>query len=156
LFKKEQVIKSKKLPVASETVAPTPAPAASTPLSAIPAPVFPQFMSYLKPFIFNPMMGMLGMGVGIPGMGAAGIPAPPGSLHKEHFSFPIDIPGDVHAFCEACGIKKEEEQALENLGFVMGDDLGVTEHECKEAGFKPLAWKRVLKAYKKFKHDVKA
>jgi hypothetical protein len=32
----------------------------------------------------------------------------------------------------------------------------VTEHEYKEARFKPLAWKRVLKAYKKFKHDVKA
>jgi hypothetical protein len=67
LFKKEQVIKSKKLPVASETVAPAPAPAASTPLSAIPAPAFPQFTSYLNPFIFNPMMmGMLGMGAGMP------------------------------------------------------------------------------------------
>jgi hypothetical protein len=109
------------------------------------------------------MMGMLGMGVGMPGMGAgmlgvsAGIPAAPGSLHKERSSSPIDIPGDVHAFCDAYGIKEEEEQALENLGFVMGDNLGqVTEHEYKEAGFKLLAWKRVLKAYKKFKRDAKA
>jgi hypothetical protein len=39
----------------------------------------------------------------------------------------------------------------------MGDDLGqVMEHEYKEAGFKLLAWKRVLKAYKKFKRDAKA
>jgi hypothetical protein len=164
LFKKEQAIKSKKLPVASETVAPAPAPATSTPLSAIPAPAFPQFTSYLNPFIFNPMMmGMLGMGAGIPGMGAgilgvsAGILAAPGSLHKECSSSPIDIPGNIHAFCEAYGIKEEEEQALKSLGFVMGDNLGqVMEHEYQEAGFKPLAWKRVLKAYKKFKCDAKA
>jgi hypothetical protein len=159
LFKREQAIKSRKLPVASKMVAPAPAPAASTPLSAIPAQAFPQFTSYLNLFIFNlMMMGMLGMGAGMPGMGAgmlgvsAGILAAPESLHKKHSSSPIDIPGDIHAFCEAYGIKEEKEQALESLGFVLGDDLGqVMEHEYKEARLKPLAWKRVLKAYKKFK-----
>jgi hypothetical protein len=112
LFKKEQAIKSKKLPLATEMVAPAPAPAASTLLSAIPAPAFPQFMYYLNPFIFNPMKtGILGMGAGIPGMGtgmsgvSAGMPVAPGSLHKEHSSSPINIPGDVHAFCKAYGIK---------------------------------------------------
>jgi hypothetical protein len=131
LFQKEQAIKSKKPPVASETVA----PAASTLLSAIPAPPFPQFTSYLNPFIFNLMrMGMPGIGAGMPGMGAAGILAPPGSLHKEHSSSPINIPGDIHAFCEAYGIKEEEEQALENLGFVMGDDLGQVQTVGMEEG----------------------
>jgi hypothetical protein len=136
LFKKAQAIKSKKLPVASEMVAPTPALAASTPLSAIPAPAFPQFTSYLNPFIFNlMMMGMLGIDAGMPGV-SVGMPAASRSLHKEHFSLPIDIPGDIHAFCEAYGIKEEKEQALESLGFVMGDNLGqVTEHEYKEARF---------------------
>jgi hypothetical protein len=71
-------------------------------------------MSYLNLFIFNPMMmGILGMGVGMPEMGAgmlgvsAGMPAArPGSLHKEHSSSSINIPGDIHAFCEAYGIKE--------------------------------------------------
>jgi hypothetical protein len=90
-----------------------------------PAPAFPQFTSYLNPFIFNPMMmGMLGMGVGMPGMGAgmlgvsAGILAAPESLHKECSSSPINIPGDIHVFCKAYGIKEEEEQALESLEYV--------------------------------------
>jgi hypothetical protein len=84
LFKKEQAIKSKKPPAASETatatVAEPPAPAVATPV--MPAPVaaagFPQFPPYFNPFMFNPMMmgmpGMcMGMGAGMPVMGA-GIP----------------------------------------------------------------------------------
>jgi hypothetical protein len=56
-------------------------------------------------------------------------------------------------FCEVYGIKEEEEQPLESLGFVMGGNLGqVMEHEYKKAGFKPLA---VLKEYKEFKCDAK-
>jgi hypothetical protein len=84
-------------------------------------------MSYLNPFIFNPMMmGMLGMGAGMPGMGtgmpgvSAGMPVAPGSLHKECSSSLIDIPGDIHAFCKAYGIKEEKNKLSRALGLSWG------------------------------------
>ena len=111
--------------------------------------------------MFNPMIMGMGMGAGMP-VTSAGMPVTGAGMlvtaspRKERSSSPVYIPGDVHAFCEAYGIKEEEEQALESLGFVIGDDLNqVTEREYKEAGFKPLAWKRVLKAYKQYKHAAK-
>lgn len=46
------------------------------------------------------------------------------------------------------------ELGLEMLGFRFGDDLStVTAEEYTEAGFKPLEWRRLLRAYRKLKHD---
>jgi hypothetical protein len=45
---------------------------------------------------------------------------------------------------------------LEKLGFRFGDDLNALgAEEYKEAGFKPLEWKRVLKAYRRLKQDTR-
>jgi hypothetical protein len=110
-------------------------------------------------------MGGMGMGTGMgPGMGPGGgyyyqgqgYMNNPQSIGQQHLSSPFEADPDVgvHEFCEAYGIGMEEEQCLEKLGFQMGDKLDdVVDQEWKEAGFKPLAWKRVLKAYKKCKDD---
>jgi hypothetical protein len=71
-------------------------------------------------------------------------------------SSPILADIDTAVFCNCYNLDESTEAGLEKLGFVIGDDLAaVSEKEYTDAGFKPLAWKRVLKAYKKFKRDSK-
>ena len=72
-------------------------------------------------------------------------------------SSPIRGDFDVAEFCQLYNLDDDTQASLELLGFVIGDDLEeVTEKEDTAAGFKALAWKRVLKAYKKFKRDNKS
>jgi hypothetical protein len=60
----------------------------------------------------------------------------------------------IAEFCKTYDLGVEAETGLEMLGFRFGDDLGtVTQSEYAEAGFKPLEWRRVLKAYRKVKHE---
>jgi hypothetical protein len=178
LFKKAQAIKSSKsaTPVAKVQAEPSATHIPTPPVTSAP---FPQYAPFFNPFMFNPMtpyaMGM--PGVGMPGVGMPGTGMPgagmlgmgmqgynmsgPGymtrSPHKERSSSPIEISGNIHTFCQAYGIDNNDEHDLERLGFVLGGNLDeVTEQEYKDVGFKPLAWKRVLKAYKKYKHNAKA
>jgi hypothetical protein len=60
----------------------------------------------------------------------------------------------VAEFCELYYLGEQAEVGLEKLGFCFGDDLStVTVEEYAIAGFKPLEWRRVLKVYRKLKHD---
>lgn len=59
---------------------------------------------------------------------------------------------DVHDFCVKYNLGEAAEDGLQKLGFQIGDDLNsVPQSEWDAAGFKLLAWKRVLKAYAKHK-----
>lgn len=62
----------------------------------------------------------------------------------------------VQEFCETYDLGQEIADGLEKLGFCIGDDLeAVTMDEWEHAGIKVLARVRTLKAYKKFKSDVR-
>jgi hypothetical protein len=165
-----EVDASKPAPAVAVTTVTTPAaPAVAQPTMPMPAinqAQLAQYASIFNPFLFNPLapytmgmpaaMGMMGA-MGMQGYGTQSSRYPSTSPHRERSSSPVNIPGDIHTFCETYGIGEADEHALERLGFVMGDNLDeVTEQEYKEAGFKPLAWKRVLKAYKKYKRASKA
>ena len=59
-------------------------------------------------------------------------------------------------FCIEYKLNTVSKQGLLALGFEMGDDLSVvTETEYKGAGFQPLSWDRVRRAYHKYKQDYK-
>jgi hypothetical protein len=160
LFKKGQVIKKAcqpdVLPVTMPLVTPPPGPAQ-----------FPQYPAMFNPYMFNPMaaytmgmpgaMGVLGM-LGMMGMLMNNMPdqkhTPPNANCSSSL---IHAHGDVHSFCVDFRIGEDVEQCLDQLSFMMGDNLDeVMEQEYKDAGFKALAWKRVLKAYKKHKCATKA
>jgi hypothetical protein len=114
------------------------------------SPFGPLFNPYMAPFQFP--MAMQGQQQQQPFLFGQHSP----TKARERSSSPIDISGNVHDFCQAYGIGEEEELGLEKLGFALGDNLDeVEEREYQAAGFKTLAWKRVLKAYKKWKRDNK-
>ena len=78
----------------------------------------------------------------------------PNHTANEPPSSPIAPACSVTDFCNQYELGAEAETGLEELGFVMGDDLkSVTEAQYVQAGFKPLVWQRVLKAYRRYKHD---
>jgi len=59
-------------------------------------------------------------------------------------------------FCEEYKLSALSREGLISLGFEMGDDLSVvTEAEYKSAGFQPLSWDRVCRAYRKYKQDYR-
>ena len=61
----------------------------------------------------------------------------------------------VAEFCESYDLGNQAVIGLENLGFWFGDDLNmVTAKEYMTAGFKPLEWRRVLRAYRELKWDA--
>ena len=136
----------------------TPAPAteAEGPQMPLPYAQFPQMPQ--TPFGMPPMMGY-GMPFGNPYMQWPTMPPQPPMTpcprtSDEQPSSPIVPPCSVTDFCHQYELGVEAETGLEELGFVMGDDLkSVTEAQYVQAGFKPLAWQRVLKAYKKYKRD---
>jgi len=85
----------------------------------------------------------------VPGPGMVSMPTKPSPP-----SSPPTANCTVAEFCELYDLDKHTEVGLEKLGFRFGDDLStVTAGEYAEAGFKPLEWKRVLKAYGKLKRD---
>ena len=63
---------------------------------------------------------------------------------------PININYSITEFCETYNLGDHAEVGLEKLGFHFGDNLTtVTSEEIAEAKFKPLEWRRVLKAFQK-------
>jgi hypothetical protein len=69
-------------------------------------------------------------------------PPPPGS--------------SLDQFCDNYNINFASQMKLDQLGFEIGDDLtSISPEQYESVGFKHLEWSRVLKAYKKFKHDQK-
>ena len=84
-----------------------------------------------------------------------GISMPMAALsHSPPSSPPTDINCSITEFWEMYNLGDHAEVGLEKLGFHFGDDLTiVTLEEITEAGFKPLEWRRVLKAYRKLKLD---
>ena len=79
---------------------------------------------------------------------------PPRRISDDIPSSPIAPSCTVVEFCKLYSLGDDVETGLEQLGFEMGDDLKViTETQYTQAGFKPLAWQRVLRAYKKYKRD---
>jgi hypothetical protein len=69
-------------------------------------------------------------------------------------SSPIAPSCSITDFCDQYKLGDEAETGLEQLGFVRGDDLKtLTKAQYVQAGFKPLPWQRVLKAYRRYKHD---
>lgn len=79
-------------------------------------------------------------------------------LPDPHNSSPpvADSTISIADFCAACGLDAATADGLDNLGFQVGDDLKMVERDDYiGAGFKALAWKRVLVAYSKYKKDNK-
>jgi hypothetical protein len=129
---------------------------AEGPPAQVPAPYaqFPQI-----PFGMPPVMGY-GMPFGNPFMQWPAVPSMPPMtpcarrVSDDPPSSPVAPPCSVTDFCNQYELGAEAETGLEQLGFVMGDDLkSVTDAQYTQAGFKPLAWQRVLKAYKRYKRD---
>jgi hypothetical protein len=123
---------------------------------------FPQYPQVSFPQTYAPMHPF--MGYGVPGMPyPSGNPlftagpsmfSMPTTTSRSPPSSPPTADYSIAQFCEAYHLGEQAEVGLENLGFRFGDDLHVvTSKEYTEAGFKPLEWQRVLKAYKKVKQD---
>lgn len=105
------------------------------------------------------------MGYGAPGMpfpsgnpfvGAAGpsMVSMPTMTPNSPPSSPPTANYSIAEFCKKYELGEQAEAGLENLGFRFGDDLRtVTTDEYMKAGFKLLEWRRVLKAYRKVKHE---
>ncbi|EGO04486.1 hypothetical protein SERLA73DRAFT_68169 [Serpula lacrymans var. lacrymans S7.3] len=121
-----------------------------------------------------PMGGMcVGMGVGMGagmcispgmsmGMGMHGVESHfvRSSPQKEeieetnHLSTPLIESCSLLLFCEPYKLGEDVKSSLDWLGFMVGDNLeAVTEKQHREAGFKPLAWARILKAYHRYKKN---
>jgi len=133
----------------------------STPLPTqmqMPAMPFPLFFPY-------PQMPMF-MGYGGLGMPYSGNPFTTGTSteamlmrppHHQSCSPPSSPPTancSITNFCKSYNLGPQAESGLHNLGFEFGDDLHtVTEDQYTKVGFKPLEWRRVLKAYRQLKVD---
>jgi len=60
----------------------------------------------------------------------------------------------IAEFCRRYKLGDSVSAGLDKLGFCFGDDLNsVTQQEYLDAGFKTLEWRRLLKAYRRLKHD---
>ncbi len=69
-------------------------------------------------------------------------------------SIVFPIPSDAHIYGLWRNLGPQVESGLCNLGFEFRDDLyTVTEDQYTKAGFKPLEWQQVLKAYRQLKVD---
>jgi hypothetical protein len=79
---------------------------------------------------------------------------PTTTVHRSPPSSPPTANCSIAEFCEVYNLGEQAELGLEKLGFRFGDDLSALgAEEYREAGFKPLEWRRVLKAYRKLKLD---
>jgi hypothetical protein len=81
-----------------------------------------------------------------------------GTHHVDPPSSPVSVQVDcdISEWCARYKLDAEIEAGLERLGFVVGDNLDeVTAMEYGEAGFKALTWRRVLKAYHRYRRDRK-
>lgn len=124
---------------------------------------FPQYPQALFPPTFAQMSPFVGFGAGTPYPGNPFFPPGPGTAFTPttvtRHSPPSSPPTancSLAEFCEVYNLGEHAEAGLEKLGFQFGDDLSsVVREEYEGAGFKPLEWRRVLKAYRKLKHDTR-
>jgi hypothetical protein len=130
----------------------------------IPMTPFMPFTQYPQMYAQMPPPPFMGYGPGMPFAGGnpffeAGLSSgmgtiPTNALHPSPPSSPPTPNCTIAEFCEAYSLGEQTELGLEKLGFRFGDDLNALQpDEYKEAGFKPLEWRRVLKAYRKLKLD---
>ena len=111
--------------------------------------------------MYMPLSPFMGYGPGTPYSSnpflAAGLSMVSMPTMASHHLLPSSLPTascTIAEFCKLYDLGDQMEVGLEKLGFHFGDDLStVTAEEYAEAGFKPLEWKRVLKAYRKLKQD---
>jgi hypothetical protein len=123
---------------------------------------FLQYPQVLFSQMYVPLSLFMGYGPGTPpyssnpflaaGLSMVSMPTTP--LHHSLLSSPPTANCMIAEFCELYDLGDQVEVGLEKLGFHFGDDLStVTAEEYAEVGFKPLEWRRVLKAYRKLKQD---
>jgi hypothetical protein len=160
--------KSTDSPTTTSPPAMSPAePSTSAPQVQMPVMPFPALFQYPQiPFPQVSPQAPFFMGYGGSGMPYSGHPffaagtgmeAMPRALHHQSRSLPSSPPTTTCTTAEFCKLYDLGEQAkvgLDALGFQFGDDLcTVTENQYLRAGFKPLEWQRVLKAYRQLKED---
>lgn len=136
-------------------------PAAPSLASLAPSVPFANVAQYPQMPFMSPFMNY-----GMPG--PAGMPYPPANPFfaagpgmvsmPTRLSPPSSPPAPTDCtiadFCEKYDLGDQVEAGLERLGFRFGDDLGtIRPEEFADAGFKPLEWRRLLKAYRMLKHD---
>jgi hypothetical protein len=173
LFKAEHTLKRSKKSEPVTATPPTPAPATPTPATPTASAAVTQVPGHfpMNPFVFLGGYGMVPPFGMMPNMLAimyqqnpfhglqTPMPTRPGYLSRKETSpdppsSPIHAPCDVATFCRDYGLNEADEAGLENLGFKTRDDLNtVMKEEYTQAGFRALLWRRVLKAYKRFKRD---
>jgi hypothetical protein len=117
-----------------------------------PQALFPHMYTQMQ----MPSFPFMGYGSGNPFItaGPSMVPMPTVASHYSPPSLPPTANITITEFCDLYNLGECAEVGLEKLGFCFGDDLStVTAEEYTEAGFKPLEWRRVLRAYRKLKHD---
>jgi hypothetical protein len=172
MFKAEHALKhaepgaKSKAQLITNPVVDDPQPLAPAPTPAQPAPMMPalpmmqalammQAMPQYNPQLFlpfNPMLPQIAPGFPWNAAGAGLGSNIPHARPEDPPSSPIHAPdvSDVSEWCQQHKLDASVEAGLEQLGFVPGDNLElITEQQAKEAGFKPLAWNRVLKVYRR-------
>ena len=162
----KSALKNAKKVIDSDITAATNTPPATQPstsaqgqMPTMPFANFPQYPQVPFPQMYPQMPLSPFMGYG-PSMPYSGNPFVPGmvSMPTKAPRSPPSLPPAANCtmaeFCELYDLGEQAEVGLEKLGFHFGDDLStVTAEEYAMAGFKPLEWRRVLKAYRKLKHD---
>ena len=115
--------------------------------------MYPQMLPQMLPPMLPPMLPQMPWN----GQVGTGMPTTPASTgHLDPPLSPVSTECDISEWCTKYKLDEESEAGLERLGFVVGDNLDeVTEKEYTEAGFKALAWRRVLKAYHRYRRDRK-
>jgi hypothetical protein len=123
-------------------------------MPSMPFANLPQYPQMLFPSLF--------MGYGMPSVPYPSVnpffAAGPSTASMPTKASPPSSPSTTNCtiaeFCKKYNLGKQVEAGLDELGFYCGDDLStVMAEEYTMAGFKPLEWRRVLKAYRKLKHD---
>src|SRR6266567_7209906 len=109
-------------------------------------------MPFISPFMGYRAPGMLypvGNPFFVTGPGMVSMP-----IRSSLPSSPPTTDCMIAEFCEKYNLGEWVEIGLNKLGFHFRDDLNtVTAEEYMEAGFKPLEWRWLLKAYRWLKHD---
>src|SRR5216684_442693 len=172
MFKAGQALKCTSKSSTDSPMPPTPPPTMepSTPMPTqvqMPVMPFPTLFQYPQmPFPQVSLQMPLFMGYGGMGMPYSGNPFTTGAgteampiraPHRQSHSPPSSPPTadcSITNFCKLYNLGPQAESGLDHLGFKFGDDLCmVTESQYTKAGFKPLEWRRVLKAYRQLKVD---
>jgi hypothetical protein len=137
-----------------------PPPSTQGQMPTVPFMNFPFYAQTMFPQMYPQMPSSLFTGASMPYSGNPFFAAGPGMVSmptKDPSSPPSSPPTascTVAEFCESYDLGEQTEMGLEKLGFRFGDDLStVTAEEYTKAGFKPLEWRRVLRAYRKLKQD---